>query len=114
MAMFDFRAFNIPKAEVRNMLIWRQQDAIRNSIQQVDQTYFTEKELHGKNQNDIKDLLMVHKDVNWDNFPVHLKRGSCCIKVINDTNSLRPQWVIDKETPVFTENREYVESRIFL
>ena len=34
-AMFDCRAFNIPKEDVCNNLIWRQQDATRNSIQLV-------------------------------------------------------------------------------
>lgn len=34
-AMFDCRVFNVPKEDVCNNLIWRQQDAIRNSIQLV-------------------------------------------------------------------------------
>lgn len=34
-AMFDARAFNIPKEEVANYFYWRQLDASRNSIQMV-------------------------------------------------------------------------------
>lgn len=34
-AMFDARVFSIPKDEVCNCLIWRQQDATRNSIEAV-------------------------------------------------------------------------------
>ena len=34
-AQFDARAFVLPKEEVVNYFIWRQQDATRNSIQMV-------------------------------------------------------------------------------
>ena len=34
-AMFDARVFILPKEEVNNYFIWRQQDATRNSIQMV-------------------------------------------------------------------------------
>ena len=44
-AMFDARCFNIPKEEVANCFIWRQQDATRNAIQMLGQTYFSHKEL---------------------------------------------------------------------
>lgn len=36
-AMFDARAFSLPIDEVCNCLIWRQQDATRNSIEAVGQ-----------------------------------------------------------------------------
>lgn len=39
-AMFDARVFSIPKEEVCNCLIWRQQDATRNSIEAVGQAFF--------------------------------------------------------------------------
>lgn len=42
-AMFDSRAFNIPVDEVNNCLLWRQLDAIRNSIQSVAQANFSHK-----------------------------------------------------------------------
>ena len=48
-AMFDARVFNIPKEEVCNNILWRQQDAIRNSIQMVGHANFSEKQMHGKN-----------------------------------------------------------------
>ena len=46
-ACFDCRAFNVPKEEVTNCVLWRQQDAIRNSIQALGQAHFSHKELHG-------------------------------------------------------------------
>lgn len=53
-AMFDARVFTIPKEEVCNCLIWRQQDATRNSIEAVGQANFSHKELHGKTCNVIR------------------------------------------------------------
>lgn len=44
-AMFDARVFNIPKDEVCNNLLWRQNDATRNSIQMVGRAYFSHKQL---------------------------------------------------------------------
>jgi hypothetical protein len=55
-AMFDARVFNIPKEEVANCFIWRQQDATRNAIQMLGQTYFSHKELDKKSK---KDTIIV-------------------------------------------------------
>ena len=122
-AMFDARAFNIPKEEVCNYFIWRQQDATRNSIQSVGQANFSQKELHGKSCNDIQDMLMTQKSINWNDYATTLKRGSCCIKIddgitkydeIGNICNYIPssKWVIDNEIPVFTQDRNYVEKLI--
>lgn len=126
-AMFDSRVFNIPKEEVVNCLIWRQQDATRNSIQSVGQANFSDKQLNGKNQNDIQDMLMLEKGINWNDYPTHLKRGSCCIKkeeLINVEKSAeegiifiattRNKWVIDTEIPIFTQNKDYVNRLVMV
>ena len=105
-AMFDSRVFNIPKEEVCNLIYWRQLDATRNSIQMVGQANFSHNELQNKSCNDIQDMLFTQRDINWNNYPVHLKRGSCCIKKDRD-------WVIDKEIPVFkNESRKYINDLI--
>lgn len=119
-AMFDSRVFTLPKEEVVNCLIWRQQDATRNSIQSVGQANFSDKELHGKKCNDIQDMLMLEKGINWNDFPTHLKRGSCCIKKpfkINegtDQETVRNKWVVDTEIPIFTQDKDYVNRLIFI
>jgi len=119
-AMFDSRAFNIPKEEVTNLIYWRQDDASRNSIQMVGQANFSHKELQNKSRSDIQDMLMLQKGINWNDFPTHQKRGSCCVKEkyivkSEDGNEVeRSRWIIDKEIPIFTgEGREYIESRIY-
>ena len=132
-AMFDARAFNIPEFEVVNEFIWRQQDCTRNSIQSVGHANFSDKKMHKKNMSQIQDMLMLKKGINWNDFPTFLKRGSCCIKEDyfipenelpeNHRNNLSPRtldpeedeygvwrsrWVIDKEIPIFTQNKNYV------
>lgn len=111
-ALFDSRAFNVPKEDVCNCLIWRQQDAVRNSIQSVGQANFSQKELHNKSCNMIQDMLMTEKNINWNDIPTHLKRGSCCIKIEHDDTN-RTEWIVDKEIPTFTQDRDYVEKRIY-
>lgn len=119
-AMFDSRVFTIPKEEVCNYLIWRQQDATRNSIQSVGQANFSQKELHGKSCNNIQDMLMLQKSINWNDYSTTLKRGSCCIKTVIQDSTIDikggahpiSKWVIDNEIPIFTQDRNYVEKLI--
>ena len=105
-ATFDSRAFNLPIEEVCNYFICRQQDATRNSIQGFGQKYFSHKELHRKSCNQIQDMLMTEKGINWNDIPTTLKRGSCCVK----TESSR--WKIDNDIPIFTSDRDYIDKRI--
>ena len=119
-AMFDSRVFTLPKEEVVNCLIWRQQDCVRNSIQSVGQANFSHKQLEGKNCSDIQDMLMTEKSINWNDYPTHLKRGSCCIKKLFKINegtekeTIRNKWVIDNEIPIFTQNKDYINKLIFI
>lgn len=116
-AMFDSRCFNIPEEEVTNCFIWRQQDATRNAIQMLGQCNFSHKELHGKSCNDIQDMLMIQKGINFNDMPTEFKRGVCCVKEIyqdpdvdiKDGACPRSHWVLDKEIPIFTQDRDYVE-----
>lgn len=116
-AMFDSRAWNMPEFEVINEFIWRQNDCVRNSIQSVAQANFSAKQLEHKNRKELMDMLMLKKGVNWNDYPIHLKRGSCCIKVTHVYNEGTPdeftrnKWVIDKEIPTFTKDRDYIEKR---
>jgi tRNA(His) 5'-end guanylyltransferase len=102
---FDSRCFNLPKEEVCNYLIWRQQDAARNSIQMAAQSMFSHKELQGLSCNDLQNLMFTERNFNWNTLPCEKRRGSCAIKIFNG-------WWIDGNIPIFTENRDYVESRI--
>lgn len=128
-AMFDARCFNIPKEEVTNLVYWRQDDASRNSIQMVGQANFSHKELHKKSRNDIQDMLMTQKGINWNDLPTYQKRGSCCVKnkiiiesdgvmataQLRDTSRSENEWIIDTDIPIFKgEGREYIDRLVFI
>lgn len=131
-AMFDARVFNIPKGEVTNCVYWRQLDASRNSIQMVGQANFSHKELQNKSCNDIQDMLMLQKNINWNDFPTHQKRGTCVVKsderetitednigtdgsVIGTKMTVRSKWIIDKDIPIFKgEGREYIDRLVMV
>lgn len=117
-AMFDSRVFNIPREEVTNYFYWRQLDASRNSVQMVGQANFSHRELQHKSCNDIQDMLMIQKGINWNDFPTYQKRGSCVVKEnyldatpeSTDSELIRSRWIIDKNIPIFRgEGREYIE-----
>lgn len=120
-AIFDARVFSIPVDEVCNCLIWRQQDATRNSIEAVGQANFSHNELHKKTCNQIQEMLWSERNINWNDFPIDCKRGACCWRVEesvpmtdprnpeNKINVTRRRWRIDREPPVFTQDRNYVE-----
>lgn len=113
-AMFDSRVFNIPKEEVTNCVLWRQNDATRNSIEMVGHANFSQNQLHNKSCNEIQDMLMLQKSINWNSFPAHLKRGSCCIRKIDETTG-RGKWTIDIEIPIFKgEGRKYIDDLVFV
>lgn len=113
LAMFDSRVFTLPKEEVANYFIWRQKDAMRNSVQMVGRANFSHKELHKKTTNDIKDMLLKERFISWDNLPIRQKRGACIVKekYFQDGNNevMRSRWVVDNSIPVFTDDRNYIE-----
>ena len=110
-AMFDSRCFNIPESDVANYFLWRQLDATRNSIQMVGQANFSHKELQGKSCSEIQDMLHEQRGINWNDFPVHKKRGSCCIKVNEEVDGvIRSKWIVDENIPIFKgDGRNYIE-----
>lgn len=123
LATFDARVFSIPKSEVCNCLIWRQQDATRNSIEAVGQAHFSHRELQGKSCSEVQDMLFTEKGINWNDLPVDCKRGACCYRKPTTATTEDPRrpgegvmlevqrrpWVIDKEPPIFTQDRNYVD-----
>lgn len=110
-ATFDARAFNIPFEEVTNCILWRQNDAIRNSIEAVGQAYFSASQLHEKSTKEIVEMLKK-EGVYWENLPRHLQRGSCCIKV-QEEGEVHEKWKLDLEIPIFKKDgRAYIEDRI--
>jgi len=95
LAFFDSRAFNLPFEEVENYLLWRQKDCCRNSLFSVAQSIFSHKQLHGKCQAEVHELLHT-KNINWTtDYSSHEKNGRFICRTIVDSY----KWY--EETPNF-------------
>ena len=83
------------------------------------QAHFTHKELQNKSCNEIQDMLMTRKGINWNNLPEYQKRGSCCVKrkyfeeQEEDGKLVKVEtshWEVDVNIPIFKgDGREYIE-----
>ena len=106
--LFDARAFNIPKEEVCNYLIWRQNDARRNAISSLARSCFSQKEIFGKSSSELIEM-MSNKGVSFDGKPDIFKRGACYTKK-------NGKWNSDIHIPVFSseEGNSYVNSLIYV
>jgi len=106
-ATFDCRAFNLPKEEVCNYFIWRQQDATRNSIQSLAQSKFSHKELQGLSCDKLQDKLFNECGINWNDLETFKKRGTSCFNTGSD-------WTVDLNMPILTQDRDYINKHIFI
>lgn len=74
--VYDCRVWSMTDpVEVANYFVWRQNDAVTNSIQMLGQYHFTAAELHGKSCNDIQEMLFQQKGINWNDTDARCKRG---------------------------------------
>lgn len=103
--LFDSRVFNVPMEEVANYFVWRQKDAMRNSVNMYAQYYFSHKQLQGKNIQDVKDML-TENGTPWEHLPLINQRGFCVEKTIDISSRMGN---LDEDIPIFTEDREYIE-----
>lgn len=116
-AVFDARVFNIPKEDVTNYFIWRQKDAIRNNINYIARQHFSHKQLHGVNVQRVTDMLFSN-GVDIQQYPTWARRGCTII----NTNKQQPYgdhsvddtWIEDAQTPIFTEDRNYIEQLVHI
>lgn len=112
-ALFDSRVFNLPKEEVCNCFIWRQQDATKNSIQMVARSNFNHNELNKLNCHQLQEKLFQEKNINWNHISTCKKRGICVVKekyqMDNEEKTIRSRWIIDDEIPIFSTDRNYIE-----
>lgn len=107
LALFDSRAFNIPKEEVNNYFVWRQQDCIKNSIQMVGRTYFKHKDLDRKNGKDIIEMLKEVYNIDYyEDYTLKEQRGTGCKKLYG-------KWEI-VDIPIFQADTEFINKCIYV
>ena len=111
-AEFDARVFNLPEWDCINNVIWRQQDAIRNSVEMVGHCFYSARELNHVNTTQIKEKLRIEHDIIWDIYPEYNKWGTYCHKVQKEKEAhgkvvTRNIWEIEEYPIVIQENREW-------
>lgn len=75
-AVFDCRVYQVPTlSDAVAQLIWRENDAVKNSIQALAQSLFSHKSLHGLNGGQLQDKMTTECGVNWNDLPSEIKRG---------------------------------------
>lgn len=135
-ANFDARSFNIPREEVCNYFIFRQDDCVKNSISMLAQSLYSHKDLQGKNGNEMQEMCF-QKGTNWNDLPTFQKRGTAVYKKAtkkdltgktpisavqsnrtfwHDANDrygiMTNQFVIDLEPPTFSQDRSLIENLV--
>lgn len=98
-ALFDARVYQTPTLDdAVAQLVWRENDATKNSVSMLAQAHFSHNELHKLNGGQMQDKLMLEKGLNWNNLPSKFKRGSYVRRVVTskpftaeEIDSLPPQ-----------------------
>jgi tRNA(His) 5'-end guanylyltransferase len=89
LAFFDARAFSIPREDVANYFLWRAKDWERNSLSMYCRSFFSAKQLHGKNRQAQHDMLHA-EGKNWaTDLPARWRNGS---------------WLINSDTGLVTNH----------
>lgn len=101
-ALFDSRAFNIPEHDVNNYFVARQKDAIKNSIGQCVNTYFSDKELNGKS-NEQRLEMLLEKSVDWNKLDETLKYGTFIKRIPRIVGDITRNPFEIVETPLFKD-----------
>ncbi len=94
-ALFDSRVFTLADpVEVANYFLWRQRDAVRNSISMAAQARFSHKQLHGVSTGQMQELLWAEHGTNWNDYPDGCKRGRVTVRRTGE----RPVEYVDKRS----------------
>lgn len=76
-AVFDCRIYQTPTLhDACVQLLWRENDATKNSISMLAQSHFSHDSLENMNGSQMQDRLMLEKGVNWNDLPAKYKRGT--------------------------------------
>ena len=109
-AVFDCRTFNIPKHEVANYFIWRQQDCLRNAILGAGQTLFSQKQITNLNCQEIVEKIKAEKDIDfYEHYPKEYIWGKIAYRLPVE---MQNQFYTDNMIPAddFKEKRCTLES----
>lgn len=82
---FDCRVFQLPnQSEAANAFLWRERDAVKNSVSMAARAYYSHNALDRKNGREMKEML-ARKGIDFENdFPTFFKRGTWLRRVSFD------------------------------
>lgn len=98
--IFDARAFSLPKEEVSNYFLLRQQDCIRNSVNLLGNHVIGHTAIQNLKTDQIKEIL-IKNEVDWNDMPAHYKYGSFFFNGNVSTEILRV-------------NRDFINSLVYI
>lgn len=123
LAYFDARVFSLPTSEeVVNYFIWRQQDAIKNSVSMLAYCHLSCRALMNKNTAERLALLQ-ERGIDWHAYPPHVKYGRIVRKdqrertvtwthrrtgQVHEEVVMESYWCVDTGIPVFTQERTFL------
>ena len=116
-AHFDARAFPVPVHDAPNYFLWRQRDAVRNSVMAAGRAVLPHRRMHGMRRDGVLAALR-EAGSPWEDLPTRQRRGLAVVR--RPTTRAAPdggavegsEWFADTEPPDFGDDRGYVASRL--
>ena len=112
--VFDCRSWNVPTKEAAiDSLVFRENDAVRNSVSMLARTHFSHKGLQKKNRQQMLEMLSSI-GVSWDNYPTHFLFGTY-LKWETSIGTYTPAEfdnLPEKHNARFSEDFSYVRSDV--
>ena len=118
-ALFDARVFALPFDKVSTYFIWRQKDAIKNSVSMLAQSMFSHKQLDRVNTENKKRMILEASGKSWESYSDHQKYGACCLLEEQKFTTpegvpfLRNKFVVPECTPVFEDDEVCIANEVF-
>lgn len=111
---FDARCYALPDADAAvRLLIWRQLDALRNSIMMVARAWFTHEQVVGKQ---IPEILAMLNRVGkpWQALRAYYRIGRAVVResYAGNAGATRWRWVVNPDTPFIAEHPDWALQHI--
>jgi tRNA(His) 5'-end guanylyltransferase len=113
---FDARVWSVPTlAEAANVILWREQDATRNSVESAARAQYSHNALMNRNTREMRAMLR-DKGIDWDDYPALFKRGTYIQRRVThrrfsteELEALPPKHAARTNPELTVERTDYVE-----
>jgi tRNA(His) 5'-end guanylyltransferase len=110
-AVFDMRVFQTPTLkDACGQLLFRENDASKNSISMLASHYFSHNSLDNLDGNQKQEKLFLEKGINWNDLPTKFKRGTYIKRIVTskpftveELSSLPPKHHVHKNPNLIIE-----------